>query len=392
VAATVELSRADARRIALRAQGFGSPRPKRVTKKHLLRVLDQVGGVQIDAVNVLTRAHFFPFFSRLGPYDPALLHDLMAPGGGVVEYWMSGTCLMPYERWPLLAWKMRESRIRLDDDGMAALASLQREVDLRGEVTAAELEERTKPKEPWWDWTATKRRLEYLLWTGQITAGRRGNFERTYLSLFEVFPDEIVAARDAIDTEESLRACVLLMAHALGVATAHDVCNFLWMKRAVGKRVLNELVAEGVLVAARVEGVKDLCYSPPAALKAKPVHAAALVNPFDPFMNSRRRIRDMFGFDYILEIYVPEAKRQYGYYVLPFLLGEQFVARVDLKADRKGRALLVQASYAEFGVDLAEVADALAHELRELARWQGLSDVVLKTKGDFAKPLAAAVG
>jgi uncharacterized protein YcaQ len=394
----MELSRAEAGRVVLAAQGFGKPRPKgKVTARHLLGVVDTLGGVQIDAVNVMARAHLMTFFSRVGPYDEEVLHKLWTPGGGLVEYWMHGTCLMRYDTWPKFAWRMRAEGTRHGVDAkeaQAALAVLQREVDLRGEVRAEELEVRTKPKEPWWDWTVTKSRLEYLVSKGAISVGRSRNFERSYLSLFEALPDDVVAARDAMDTEESRRACVLMAARALGVATPYDIRFYLWMAAESVKRVVAALVADGELVPVQVEGVKGPWFAVPDALKArtKAVDAAALVNPFDPFMWERRRLQKLFGFDYVLEIFVPEAKREYGYYVMPFLLGEDLVARVDLKSDRKLKHLLVQSSYAEFGVDTDAVAGALAHELREVARWQGLDDVVVKPKGDFAKRLAKEFG
>lgn len=395
MAVKAELSRAEARRLALTAQGFASPRPKKVTAKHLLGVVDTLGGVQVDAVNVLARAHLFTFFSRLGPYDESVLHKLWEPGGGLIEYWMHGTSLMRYETWPQFAWRMRQKphyRYEADTPEMkAALAALQRDVDLRGEVSAQELEERTKPKEPWWDWTATKARLELLVRLGTISTARKPNFERTYLSLFEALPDDVVAARDAMNTEDAQRWCVLMAVRALGLAQMRDIRFYVWMGAAEVKRVLAELVADGTLATTSIEETKGVWYFDPAA-KAKAINAAALVNPFDPLMWERDRIRHLFGFDYVLEIFVPEPKRIYGYYTLPFLLGEQFVARVDLKADRKAKQLLVQASYAEFGVDQDEVAEALAHELRAVARWQKLDSIVVKNKGDFAKQLTEAVG
>ena len=183
-------------------------------------------------------------------------------------------------------------------------------------------------------------------------------------------------------------ASVLLAARGLGVARAKDLTFYLWMQAASARKVINELVASGELLLAEVEGVKGEFYLHPDAARPRKVNAAALVNPFDPMLWRRDRITDLFGFDYVLEIFVQEHKRLFGYYVMAFLLGDEFVARVDLKADRSVKHLLVQASYAEFGVDLDTVVPALAHELREVARWQGLLDVVVKPKGDLAKRLA----
>jgi uncharacterized protein YcaQ len=393
--APLELSRAEARRIALAAQGLAKPRPKtKVTAKHLLGVVDTLGGVQVDTVNVMARAHLMTLFSRVGPYDEAILRKLWEPGGGLVEYWMHGTSLMRYDTWPSFAWRMRADRKRhgVDHSEHAeALRHLQREVDMRGEVTAGELEIRTKPKEPWWDWTVTKSRLEYLVTTGAIASGRKPNFERTYVSLFEAIPDEIVAARDAIDTDEARRRSILLAARALGIARQKDLTFYVWMQAAQARPVIKQLVANGDLLEVQIEGLKGPWYLHRDAAKPRVVNAATLLNPFDPMMWRRDRIVDLFGFDYVLEIFVPEPKRVFGYYVLPFLLGEDFVARVDLKADRKEKTLLVQASYAEFGVDLDAVVPALAHELREVAGWQRLDGVVVKQKGDLAKRLDAAL-
>jgi len=356
-------------------------------------VVGALGAVQVDTVNVMARAHLMTFFSRIGPYDPTLLHELWAPGGGLIEYWMHGTCLMNYDTWPNFAWRMRADRKRHGihaDDHREALAALQREVDLRGEVTAAELEERTGPKEPWWDWTITKTRLEMLVSNGSIATGRTPKFGRTYLSLFEALPDDTVAARDAIDSEVARRHCVLMATRALGVATLRDIRFYLWMSAVDIRAVVKQLVADGELVEVAVEDQKALHFMLPGTRAPKAIGAAALVNPFDPLMWERDRVRNLLGMDYVLEIFVPEAKRIYGYYVLPFLLGEQLVARVDLKSDRKNGALLVQGSWAEFGADLHEVVPALAHELREVARWQGLTEVIVKKKGDLAPSLATA--
>jgi uncharacterized protein YcaQ len=198
-------------------------------------------------------------------------------------------------------------------------------------------------------------------------------------------------ARDAIDTDDARRRSILLAARALGVARPKDLTFYVLMQAAQARPIIKQLVAEGELIEAQIAGLKGPWYVHRDAARPRAVNAATLLNPFDPMMWRRDRIMDLFGFDYVLEIFVPEPKRVFGYYVLPFLLGEDFVARVDLKSDRKAKALLVQASYAEFGVDLDAVVPALAHELREVARWQGLSDVVVKRKGDLATRLAAAL-
>ena len=236
-----------------------------------------------------------------------------------------------------------------------ALAALQHEVDLRGEVTAGELEVRTKKKEPWWDWTPTKSRLEYLVATGAISTGRKPNFERTYMSLFEACP--ITWSRRVTPSTPTPPAAASVMLAARGARRRRqkDITFYMWMQAASARKVIKELVADGELLEVEIEGLKGPFYMHPKAARPRTVNAAALVNPFDPMMWRRDRISDLFGFDYVLEIFVPEAKRVFGYYVLPFLLGDEFVARVDLKADRKAERAARAGEHAEFGVDLDEV-------------------------------------
>lgn len=389
----VAISRAEARRIALAAQGFGRPRPARPTRRHVRAVFDTVGAVQIDAVNVLVRSHYLPFFSRLGPYDRAALDALTGPNGDIVEYWCHAACLVPAATWATLAWRMRDERswptVR---DAVAKkpelLTTLLTEVGARGEVSAGELERRDRPKEPWFDWSRTKLLLEYLFLKGEVTAGRRPNFERMYSLPDTRLPRDVVDARASIGTDESKRASLLLAARALGVGTARDIGEYIGMRQTHATPCLRALVGEGVLADARVEGVEAPMYLHRDAARPRRIDAAALVSPFDSLVWQRDRAEELFGFRYRIEIYVPKPKRVHGYYVLPFLLGERFVARVDLKADRSSGHLLVQASYLEPGDDADEVAPALMAELRDMARWLGLDDVIVRPAGDLAPHLA----
>ena len=389
------VDRVDARRIALAAQGFGTPRPTKPNKRHLRAVLDRVAAVQIDAVNVLVRSHYIPFFSRLGPYDRAALDALTGPRGDVVEYWCHAACFVPADIWPLFAFKMRDHHYWSQINEWAAkhpdaIPELLATVRERGPVSAGDLEQRERKKDPWWDWTHTKLLLEYLFWTGRVTAGRRSTFERTYESVEIRLGAARVAQRDAMDSDEARRQALRVAARALGVGTARDIGEYVGLNGTQSTPYLRSLVADGELVAVSVEGVAKPCFLDPGAPPPKPVSARALVSPFDSLVWQRARARELFGLDYTIEIYVPKPKRVHGYYVLPFLLDERFAARVDLKADRAGRALLVQAAHLELGEDRAEVVPALHAELREMARWLDLDDIVVQPVGDLAKHLARA--
>ena len=391
-----ELSISQARRIALEAQGFGRPRPSgRVNKGHLRRVFDDVGIVQIDAVNVLVRSHYLPFFSRLGPYDRALLDRLDGPKGEIVEYWGHEASFVPKETWPLLAWRMRDQNgwhllratAKANED---ALQRLREVVAERGPITASELEPRRTPKEPWWDWNLTKVLLEFLFLSGEISAVRLGNFARAYVPLDHAL-DGQVPRRDQITDHQAARQSLLLAARCHGVGTAKDLADYPRMGITAARPILDDLAKEGLLHEVMVKGRKGTHYRHPEAKLPRFARAAALVSPFDSVVWFRHRNEELFDFHYRIEIYTPKPKRIYGYYVLPFLLGERFAARVDLKADRAGRRLLVHSAFAEPGEDHEEVVGPLANELRQMATWLDLDNIEVHNRGDLASALAATV-
>ena len=391
----IELSLVDARRVALAAQGFGVARPRRPTRRHVRAVFEKVGAIQIDAVNVLVRSHYLPLFSRLGPYDRGALGALTGPQGDIVEYWVHAACLVPTEHWPAFAWKMRDEHYwksvrRMADEHPEVLADLVAEVGRRGSVAASDLEQRDRPKEPWWDWSHTKLLLEYLFWTGRVTAGRRSNFERTYALAETRLSAAAIAERDSLSTEDAKAASLRLAARACGVGTARDIATYVGLGQRAAKPFLAAMVDDGTLLPARVQGVAAPAYLHAAAAASRPrrITAAALISPFDSLVWERERVLELFGFSYRIEIYVPKPKRVHGYYVLPFLLGERFVARVDLKAARSERELHVQSAFLEPGEDPEEVAPALMTELSTMARWLDLDDVVVRPVGNLAPHLA----
>ena len=404
-AATVRLTTSQARRIALAAQGFLDARPPAgaATMRHLQRVVDRVQVVQIDSVNVVTRSQYLPFFSRLGPYDTALLDRARdrAPRR-LVEYWAHEASLVPPTTWPLLDFRMRRA---LDDSwgGMQRVArdhpelveAVFAEVVERGPVTSRQLEaalEHDLPRErdQWgWNWSLVKNALEHLFWSGRITsAGRTQQFERRYASLERVLPREVlaVAARpeDRPDDTTAFRALVELSARAHGVGTEQCLRDYFRLKPAQVRPAIDSLVAEGVLVPATIEGWRRPAYLHVEARRPRRVQARALLSPFDSLIWQRDRTAALFGFDYRLEIYVPAAQRVHGYYVLPFLFGEHLVARCDLKADRAAGVLRVHAVHWEPGAP-PEARAALDEELASLAGWLGLSGVTGELVGAVAR-------
>ena len=406
------LSASQARRVALAAQGFARPRPAAPTARHVAAAVDRLHLLQIDSVNVLVRSHYLPLFSRLGPYDRGLLDAAAWPGPGraaqrgrrLFETWAHEASLMPVGYEPLLRW--RKERARRHEGiwgGPSAVARQQPQlvaelldrVRAEGPLTASEV---TAPRERtpgrMWDWSTEKRALEWLFVTGQVhVAGRRASFERLYDLPERVLPPHVLAT--PTPDEGEARAELLRRAgDALGVATLGDLADYFRMKIPVARPVVAELVAAGELESVTVEGWAQPAYVRPGLVVPRRLEARALLTPFDPVVWERSRAARLYGFDYRIEIYTPQPKRVYGYYVLPFLLGETLVARVDLKADRSSGAptLLVKGAYAEVGRHPGEVAEHLAVELGELARWLGLAEIRVDERGDLAGSLRDRLG
>ncbi|MGZ4311260.1 MAG: winged helix-turn-helix domain-containing protein [Solirubrobacteraceae bacterium] len=402
----MRLSAAAARRIALAAQGFGRPRSATPPGTRQIRELvARLGVLQLDSVNVFSRAHYMPVFSRLGPYDRSLLdriaaHDASRPVRRLVEYWAHEASLIPVESHRLFRWRMA------DVDG-EAWGSISRVIRERPELVRDTLElvggqgpirasatgiPRPDPRPGhMWNWHEGKVALEYLFVTGQVAAAGRVNFERLYDLPERVLPAEILAAPTP-DPVEAQRDLVRIAAAALGVATEPDLGDYFRLPRADSKARVAELAAAGELIEVTVAGWSAPAYLWPQARRPRRIEARALLSPFDSLVWFRPRAERLFGFRYRIEIYVPAAKRVHGYYVLPFLLGDALVARVDLKSDRQAGSLLVQAAFAEDHADPDHVAAELAAELRLTAAWLGLDDVVVRSRGDLAPALQAAIG
>jgi uncharacterized protein YcaQ len=397
VPTTLSLERA--RRIALGAQGFGVPRPTgRVDRRHVRRVFDHVGLIQMDSVNVLVRSQELPLFARLGPHRRDLLTG-MANDGELFEYWGHEASLLPMELFPLLRWRMEAAGAKAAGwGGLIALAkarpdyveAVYDEVAQRGLVSAGELDDPGTKSGPWWGWRHGKQALEYLFWSGRLSARRRPSFERVYDVTERIIPPEYLD--QPVPTEaEGQKALLLRAARALGIGTAKDLADYFRINVPKARPLVAELAEAGQLVPVVVDGWKDPAFLHPGAKTPRRIDARALLSPFDSLIWERARTERLFDFRYRIEIYTPAPKRVYGYYVLPFLLGDELVARVDLKSERADGTLRVRGAYAEPLRDPAAIAGPLAEELRLMAGWLGLGRVAVDRRGDLAPALRAEV-
>jgi len=392
------LSHTLARRIALAAQGFADNRPEKPARRHLIAAIERLALLQIDSVNVVSRSHYLPLFSRLGAYPRPLLEALAwGKKPTLFEYWGHEASLMPLDLQPLLRWRMADARQGVGvwkgvarfltehrpfiDNALAAIHE-------RGPLSAGELELGERGQGGWWGWSEAKRATECLFWAGELTtATRRGTFERVYGLPERVLPQAIWSAPTP-GRDEAHRVLLRRAARALGVATERDLRDYFRMGLADARRGVAELVESGDLIPVEVEGWNQPAYLAPGARRPRKITANALLSPFDNLIWFRERAERLFDVRIRLEIYTPAHKRTHGYYVLPFLQGEAITARVDLKADRKAGVLRVLSAHREPTANAA-TAPALAAELRLMAAWLGLAGVAVATSGDLAPALTA---
>ncbi|WP_431239688.1 winged helix-turn-helix domain-containing protein [Mycolicibacterium aichiense] len=399
------LSADQARRVAICAQGFAEPKPRgSVSRAHLRRLVSRIHVLQLDSVSVAVRAHYAPMFSRLGPYDRSVLdaaawsHSARAPRL-LVEYWAHEAALMAVEDWPLMRWRMREyahgrwgqeivkKNPRLADNVLAA-------VDELGPSTAGQIEahlegERARRKGPWWDRSDTKWVAEALWSSGALTTATRVGFARHYDLTEKVLPPHVLARE--VDDEEAVRELVQRAAGALGVATEPDLRDYFRLSPKQSKPAVAALVAEGAIEEVEVDGWSAPAYLAPGVTVPRTDRGTALLCPFDPLIFFRPRLERLFQFHYRIEIYTPEPKRQFGYYVWPFLLDGRLVGRVDLKGERANDALNVVGAFIEPGQSPGVVAPQLAAELQSMAAWLGLGSVTVGTRGDLVGALGKAL-
>lgn len=386
-----------ARRIAIAAQGLDKPRPAKPTRGHVEKVIARLGVLQIDAVNVVARAHYMPLFSRLGAYDVGALDAAwLGRKRSCFEYWGHEASILPYDAHALFRWRMEEAVrgegrsarwVSYADRERAYLDDVIAEVRDRGALGASELANAGDRKGPWWGWSDGKVAMEYLFKTGALTTASRRGFERLYDLPERVHPAHVLEAQTPAP-QDAIRTLAARALAAMGVATVADIADYFRLPPAAAKQAVAELVETGEALPASVPDWRHAAYLHANARAPRVLHAVALMSPFDPLVWNRARVERIFGFDYRIEIYVPQEKRVFGYYVLPFLLGDRFAARVDLKADRAAGALVVQAAHIEPDADAQEVAPALAAELETLRDWLGLERMKVVRKGGLARPLA----
>ena len=398
--ASVALSPALARRISLAAQGFGRGHPTRVGTRQLNTLIDRLGLLQIDSVNVFERSHYLPVFARLGAYDKSLLDAVtMRVRGAHTEYVAHEAAFLRRDDLPLFRWRMDALRAKYGGPEFTerfgrTATWLLAELAHRGPIASSEIEhEENTRRGPWWGWSDVKHTLEMLFRFGDVAIAGRSRFERRYALPEQVVPAAVLDRH--VDTADAVRELVRRSVHALGVGTLSDIADYYRLKTAPTTQALRELEASGEVERVAVHGWERAGKSLPAWLATgarlpRAVQASALLSPFDPVVWRRERALRLFGLDYRIEIYTPAPKRIFGYYVLPVLQDDRIVARVDLKSDRKAGVLIVQSAWEEQAAD-ADTPVRLAALLQQTAAWQGLSAVDVRDRGSLARGLAAAV-
>ncbi|RWF64612.1 winged helix-turn-helix domain-containing protein [Mesorhizobium sp. M4B.F.Ca.ET.215.01.1.1] len=391
-----KISLAMARRIALGAQGFTDPQPGGTPdRRHLARVLSRTGLLQIDSVSAVVRAHYMPLYSRLGPYPLSLLDNAaLTRKRTVFEYWAHEASFLPVETWPLLRWRMQRAEqgeemylglAKWGREQRQMIDEIYNEVAERGPIAASDIEGH-KGNGGWWGWSAAKHAFEWLFWAGRITTAYRRGFERYYDLPERVLPRAVLDL-PVPSVEDAHRELLRISARAHGIATYSDLRDYFRLAPGDTKDRIEELVETGDLLPMRVEGWDKPAYLHKDARIPRKIEARALLAPFDPVVFERTRTEKLFDFRYRIEIYTPAEKRQYGYYVLPFLLGDRIVARVDLRADRPASVLRVHAAYAEPDTP-PETAAELFEELKRMQGWLGLESIEVTPAGDLGPALA----
>lgn len=394
----VELSKPEARRLALAAHGLGKTR-RNPTSADIANVISGLGVLQLDSVNVFERSHYLPLYARLGAYDTALADDLLLSHSAHpshVEYWAHVAAFIPVESWPLWRWKMKNYESRSFADGAwgfehrAFVDEMFRVVEAEGPITASDIEhDRNKRTGAWWGWSDTKIALETLFDAGLLTsAGRRG-FQRLYAVPERVLSPEVLNTH--IDEADAVRELVHRAVAAVGVGTEADIADYYRLAKPRTRQALAELVEAGHIVPATVEGWTSPAFTTPGAQVPATITANTILTPFDPVTWHRERALRLFDFDYKIEIYTPAAKRQFGYYSLPVLMDDRLVARIDLKADRKTKTLIVKSAHWEPSRPRNAV-DRLARIVRDAAAWRGLDSIVIDEWGDASRDLRAVFG
>jgi uncharacterized protein YcaQ len=391
------LSAAQARRIALAAQGFGRHGGGAVGTRQLGALVDRLGLLQLDSVNVFERSHYLPVFARLGAYDKALLDRLtFGRTGRYTEYWAHEAAIIPIARRPLFQWRMDARRAQMEDDpghwvhgNREMLDWLRAELASKGPLPASRIEhDANRRRGSWWEWSDVKRGLEVLFAWGDVVSAGRVRFERTYALAEQRVPADILAT--TVSQSDAVRALVADGARAHGIGTLADLADYYRIRQAPARAAVAELVESGELIPVTVEGWTQPAWLHRDARVPRRMEAVALLSPFDPVVWARPRSERLFDFHYRIEIYTPAHKRVFGYYSLPVLLDDRIVGRIDLKSDRQNRVLRVQSAWREAGAPAA-LEERLVPLLESARTWQGLDAIEVVDRGDLALPLAGAL-
>lgn len=388
------ITKDQARRYALAAQGFNEARPSgRIDRRHFRKVVDRVRLIQLDSVNYFSRAHFMPFFSRLGPYDRDSLDAWLWRSGELFEYWAHEASLIPANQHQLFRWQMKrganwKAMKRLQEEEPEYIESVLQQVQEHGPIQTKDLENPGKRMgRTMWDWNTGKLALEILFIEGRITTFDRPNFTRMYQLTDKVIPKQYLEAPD-LSVAAAQTQLLDQAARALGVATAEDLGDYYRIRMPETRPLVDQMAASGQLVAADVEGWDKPGFLHPEAVLPRTAKGTALLSPFDNLVWCRPRVERLWDFHYRIEIYVPEPKRVYGYYVLPFLMDGNLVGRVDIKTDRQEGVLRVKGAFAEPGVDNIAVGRALRGELEQVATWLSMSKIDVAPNGNLASYLS----
>lgn len=374
----ISLSKAEAKAIALDALGFSDPRPQSV-----LEVFDRTNLLQVDSVNVFERAHYMPLFSRLGVYQKSELDDLT---GGfnpeLIEYWAHEASIIRTRDLPLFHWRMSDNRYNSWDAKLATWIT--NELQERGPLTTSDFDHPGHARKgSWWGWSDVKRTLERMFFCGSLVSGGRSGFKRIYALPEQVLPSELMAAPPS--QGDAQKVLLTRAAKSLGVATQKDLADYFRMRSSTVSHLVQELVEDGKLMKLEVEEWKTTGYATPELNLSPPTHQGTTVlSPFDPVCWNRERTSRVFGFDYKIEIYVPEPKRIFGYYSLPLLHNGELIARLDLKSNRQQKTLQVQSSWAEESKVSKFPSGAVTKHLGLIAKWQGLKEIEIANEGNVS--------
>ena len=391
-----KLSAAQARRIALAAQGFGLATPATVGTRQLNLLIRRLGLLQLDSVNVFERSHYLPVFARLGTFDKALLdRQTFARKGGYIEYWAHEAAVIPVETWPLMRWRMKhfstKNYVSWVEQNRQLVDWVRAELADKGPLAASEIEhDANKRTGPWWGHSPIKTALEALFRWGEVVSAGRTRFERSYALPEHILPAEILD--QDIPRRDAQKQLLEQAARAHGIGTASDLADYYRLKSTESETLLRELVDEGVLQEVEVAGWTRRTYLHRDARRARSIGVTALLSPFDPVVWRRERAERLFDFNYRIEIYTPAPLRKFGYYSLPILIDDSIVGRIDLKSDRQSGVLRVQSAWHESHANPGAVAERLAPLLRQTADWQKLESISVADRGNLVRPIADELG